>query len=216
MNRRLPVYLVIDCSHSMRGAPIAAVESGIARMVMDLQRDPTALETVYLSIITFATGAELVSPLTDILSFESPKFTAGGRTQLGAALRMLSERIDREVVKSSAEVKGDWKPVVFILSDGGPSDGWITPAKSICARHDRGEWNVLAVGYGKSVQADKLRRITPQVLLSSSQEPDALARFLTWASMSVSRSCKVGVQAAPSRGIPPPNGFFFDCGPGAP
>ena len=33
MNRKLPVYLVVDCSHSMRGKPIEMVNSGIKRMI---------------------------------------------------------------------------------------------------------------------------------------------------------------------------------------
>ena len=212
MNRRLPVYLVIDCSHSMRGAPIEAVQDGIKKMVADLRGDPMALETVCMSIITFATGAKLVVPLTEILTFTSPELLAGGKTDLGAGLKLLVERIGSEVVLSSPTKKGDWKPVVFILSDGGPSDGWITPAKVLYGHHEKGAWNVLAVGYGKSVHVEKLRRITPQVLISTSQEPEALARFLKWASVSVSYSCRIGAQETESKGIPLPNGFFFAGG----
>lgn len=212
MSRRLPVYLVIDCSYSMRGAPIRAVQDGIRRMVEDLRGDPLALETVFLSVITFATAAKQLVPLTDVISFVAPELVAGGKTDLGAALRLLLERIDVEVVKSSTTTKGDWKPVVFILSDGGPSDGWIAPAKQVYARHQEGHWQVLAVGYGKKIQAEKLHRLTPLVLTSSSEEPEALARFLKWASMSVSRSCKVGLDTGISRGIPPPDRFFFAQG----
>lgn len=209
MNRKLPVYLVIDCSYSMRGPPISSVHSGILKLVCDLRGDPTALETVYLSVITFSSGASVAVPLTDLITFECPALVAGGKTDLGAGLKLLSDRIESEVTKSSSTVKGDWKPVVFILSDGGPSDSWIKQAKTIHARHSSGDINVLAVGYGKSVQVDKLRRISPQVVLSNSQEPEALSRFLSWASMSVQHSCKVAVHESGSRGIPLPSGFFF-------
>ena len=43
MNRKLPVYLVVDCSHSMRGKPIEMVNRGIKQMIQELRSDPMAL-----------------------------------------------------------------------------------------------------------------------------------------------------------------------------
>ena len=51
--RRLPVYLLLDCSGSMYGEPIEAVKNGVQVLVSTLRQDPYALETAYLSIITF-------------------------------------------------------------------------------------------------------------------------------------------------------------------
>ena len=53
VGRRLPVYLVLDCSGSMSGEPIEAVCQGVKALVADLRTDPQALETAYLSVITF-------------------------------------------------------------------------------------------------------------------------------------------------------------------
>ena len=51
--RRLPVYLLLDTSGSMFGEPIEAVRNGVQVLVSTLRSDPYALETAYLSIITF-------------------------------------------------------------------------------------------------------------------------------------------------------------------
>jgi uncharacterized protein YegL len=51
--RRLPVYLLIDTSGSMKGEPIESVKVGIESMLATLRQDPYALETVHISIITF-------------------------------------------------------------------------------------------------------------------------------------------------------------------
>ena len=40
--RRLPVYLVLDCSGSMAGEPIEAVRSGVKTLLGDLRGDPMA------------------------------------------------------------------------------------------------------------------------------------------------------------------------------
>ena len=51
--RRLPVYLLLDCSGSMMGEPIEAVRQGVKALLSELKGDPQALETAYLSVITF-------------------------------------------------------------------------------------------------------------------------------------------------------------------
>ena len=213
MDRRLPVYLVVDCSHSMRGEPIAAVRAGIEGVVQSLRRDPMALETVWLSVITFATGTRQAVPLTEVLQFATPELVAKGQTDLGAALRLLAERTDEEVRRSTPEQKDDWKPIAFLLTDGGPGDAWITPAKEIRARHDAGRMLMVAVGFGPNVHIDKLKRITPEVVIAESSEPGTFARFFQWVSTSVSRSCQVAAGAPAAGGelppLPPDAGFAF-------
>ena len=46
MGRRLPVYLLIDTSGSMRGEPIESVKVGIEAMLSSLRQEPYALESV--------------------------------------------------------------------------------------------------------------------------------------------------------------------------
>ena len=190
--RRLPVYLVIDCSHSMRGEPLRMVSDGVQRMVDDLRGDPHALETVWLSIISFSTGARQDVALTSILDFQAPALASKGRTDMGAGLRLLAECIDREVRSTTESEKGDWRPTAFLLSDGGPSDAWITPAREIRSRHENGRMEMVAVGFGKGVHIDNLRRVTPRVLTSDSERPEAFSEFLRWASVSVGRSVQTG------------------------
>lgn len=45
-NRRLPIYLLLDCSESLAGGPLEAVAQGVASLLADLRGDPMALETV--------------------------------------------------------------------------------------------------------------------------------------------------------------------------
>ncbi len=61
--RRLPVYLLLDTSGSMYGEPIEAVKNGVQTLISTLRSDPYALETAYISIITFNSTAQQVSPL---------------------------------------------------------------------------------------------------------------------------------------------------------
>ncbi|HBX1529937.1 VWA domain-containing protein, partial [Klebsiella pneumoniae] len=78
--RRLPVYLLLDTSGSMHGEPIEAVKNGVQTLLTTLKQDPYALETAYVSVITFDSTARQAVPLTDLLSFNLPSFSASGTT----------------------------------------------------------------------------------------------------------------------------------------
>ena len=105
--RRLPVYLVIDTSGSMYGEPIEAVKNGIDLLVSSLRQDPHALETAYLSVITFDDKAQQVVPLTELADFQVPSIEAGGWTALGDALSLTANCITNEVKKNTSDSKGD-------------------------------------------------------------------------------------------------------------
>ena len=75
--RRLPIYFLIDVSESMVGDPIQQVEECLATIIQTLKKDPTAMETVWVSIIIFAGQAKTLVPLQEIASFYPPKFPIG-------------------------------------------------------------------------------------------------------------------------------------------
>lgn len=113
--RRLPIYFLIDVSESMVGEPIEQVENGMRQIVQELRTDPYALETAFISVIAFAGKAKSLSPLTELYKFYPPIFPIGGGTSLGVALDFLMDDIDKNVVKTTEERKGDWKPIIFLL-----------------------------------------------------------------------------------------------------
>lgn len=76
MGRRLPVYLLLDVSGSMMGEPITAVQNGVQTLVSALNGDPQALESAYLSVITFSNSAQQVVPLTELNQFVPPQLQA--------------------------------------------------------------------------------------------------------------------------------------------
>ena len=70
MGRRLPVYMLIDTSGSMRGEPIESVKVGLEAMLSILRQEPYALDTVNISIITFDREVKVLAPLTPLEDFQ--------------------------------------------------------------------------------------------------------------------------------------------------
>ena len=62
-----------------------AVRQGMKTLLGELKSDPQALETVFLSVITFDSSARQVVPLTELMLVKEPTFEATGTTALGAA-----------------------------------------------------------------------------------------------------------------------------------
>ncbi|MDR2621985.1 MAG: VWA domain-containing protein [Dysgonamonadaceae bacterium] len=204
MARRLPVYLVLDTSGSMMGEPIAAVETGVQTLVSALRQDPYALETAYLSVITFDSNAKQVVPLTELTAFQMPSIHANGLTSLGDALSLLSNKIDREVTKTTAETKGDWKPLVFIMTDGGPTDDW---QKGLNEFRKRKTGIVVACAAGQGADTKVLKQITECVVQLDTADSSTIKAFFKWVSASVSTgSQKVdsGTEVVGLGELPPP------------
>ncbi len=204
--RRLPVYILADCSGSMNGNPIESVKSGIRALHSELMGDPSAVESTYLSVITFDSNAQQIVPLTELSQFNSPDLRAGGTTAFGAALKLLMDAMEREVKKNTPEQKGDWKPLIFVFTDGEPTDRWEQPADDLKARRPG---NVIAVACGDRAVPQVLKRVTDNVLIMKDMSPDAFKQFFKWVSASIKQtSQKVGAPGggAPTDGIslPPP------------
>jgi len=203
--RRLPVYLVLDCSGSMSGEPIEAVRQGVRALLADLRGDPQALETVYLSVITFAGSAVQACPLTELALFQEPNLTAGGSTALGGALNLVEQCVDTEVRKPSRDQKGDWKPLIFLMTDGMPTDNWGPAADAFRARR---LGKVIACAAGDQADPEVLKRLTDgegsMVVQLKSLQPDALRAFLKWVSSSVKVTSQSIAGAAAGGGLPPP------------
>lgn len=203
--RRLPVYLLLDTSASMMGEPIEAVKNGVQVMISSLRQNPQAIETAYISVITFSSVANQLIPLTDLASFQMVDIKASGTTSMGDALKLLSRTMDKEVAKTTAEQKGDWKPMVFIMTDGIPTDDWQSGLNEFKKRKTA---VTVACAAGNGADTTILKKITDSVVSLDTADSQAISKFFAWVTASIGvSSTKVedsGKEVAGLNELPPP------------
>lgn len=205
--RRLPIYFLVDVSESMVGEPIEQVQQGMRNIIQELRMDPYALETVFVSVIAFAGKATTLSPLTELYKFYPPTFPIGGGTSLGVAMDYLMDNIDRSVVKTTLETKGDWKPIIFLFTDGTPTDNPNNAFSRWNAKY-RKQCNLVAISIGQNLDTQLLSKISDNVLRLNETDEKSFTAFFKWvtasiktSSMSVSNTGIDDLKLAPVDGI---------------
>lgn len=204
MARRLPVYLLIDTSGSMKGEPIESVKVGVEAMLSTLRNDPYALETVSISIITYDKDVNQLIPLTPIDDLQMPEIKTpdSGPTHMGAALEMLCEKVDKEVNKGTKEQKGDWMPLLFLMTDGKPSD--IQAYNNVIPKIKSSNFaTIVCCAAGPKAKTEELRLLTDKVYQIDTLDSAVLMKFFKWVSGIIGEGNK-SMGATEELILPPP------------
>jgi len=182
--RRLPIFFVLDVSESMVGEDLRSLETGVSEIVGSLRGDAHALETVHLSVLAFAGKARVLTPLMDLVSFYAPRLPVGSGTSLGAALNLLMDEIDRKVVRRSVTQKGDYRPFVYLMTDGRPTDD-VEPAIQRWSAYQK-RAALVAVAIGEHADTSVLSRLTEHVILFNHRNPGDFEEMIRWVTASIS------------------------------
>lgn len=185
--RRLPVYLLIETAGGMKGERIEAVKNGLQVLVSRLRQDPFALESVYISIIRFDYSASEVLPLTSLETLQIPdiEILESRPPHTGEALRFLCQKVDENVMKGTTEEKGDWRPLVFILTRGVPADKEVF-REVVPLVKSRNFAALVACTAGSHSADDEMKMLTEHVVHLDTADSATLASFFKWVSSSVS------------------------------
>ena len=177
---------MIDTSGSMTGEPIESVKVGLEAMLSSLRGDPFALESANISIITYDREVKVILPLTPLEDIQLPEITCpeSGPTNMGAALKTLCKQIDSEVHLSTPTQKGDWMPLLFLMTDGKPSD-IMEYNEAIPEVKKRKFATIVACAAGSKAKTEPLQQLTDQVYTLDTMDTSSFSQFFKWVSSSI-------------------------------
>lgn len=202
--RRLPVYFLIDTSGSMYGEPIQALNNALSGMINTLRADAQALDSLWISMITFDREVKEIVSLTELASFQLPEITCpqSGPTHTGQALDVLYNKVQSDVIKGNSNQKGDWKPLLFLFTDGKPSDlqfyrEMVPKIKSL------NFGAIVGCAAGHSANDALLKELTPDVVHLDTADSSTLKQFFKWVSETIEQGNK-SQGTGESVALPPP------------
>lgn len=170
----------------MTGEPIESVKVGLEAMLSSLRGDPFALESANISIITYDREVKVILPLTPLEDIQLPEITCpeSGPTNMGAALKTLCKQIDSEVHLSTPTQKGDWMPLLFLMTDGKPSD-IMEYNEAIPEVKKRKFATIVACAAGSKAKTEPLQQLTDQVYTLDTMDKGSFSQFFKWVSSSI-------------------------------
>ena len=204
MDRRLLAYFLLDTSGSMRGEPIAALNNGFNGLISMLRSDPQAMDSLHISVVTFDREVNNLIPLVDLASFHPVEIKCpdSGPTHTGQALEMIYDLVNKDLIKGSSERKGDWKPLLFVFTDGKPSD--LQKYREMMPKIKSLDFGVIVgCAAGPKAEISFLQELTSNVVKLDTTDASTLTTFFQWVSSSIemgSRSQGTGE----SMTLPPP------------
>lgn len=202
--RRLPVYFLLDTSGSMYGEPIQALNNALSGMINTLRSDAQALDSLWISIVTFDREVREIVPLTELVNFQLPEITCpqSGPTNTGAGLDFIINKVNVDVIKSTPNQKGDWKPLLFVFTDGKPSDIQFYREK-IPQIKALNFGSVVGCAAGNMANDDMLKELTDNVVHLDSADSSTLKQFFKWVSETIEQGSK-SQGTGESMELPPP------------
>lgn len=186
--RALHFFIVADCSGSMAvdgkiQALNHAVRETIPHLVDVTSGNPHA--NLLVRAIGFATGAWWhVERPTAVDALLWDDLTAGGYSDLGAALALLSAELEESRMPDRA-----LPPAILLISDGMPTDEYQTELAHLLSTTWGARSVRLAVGIGREFDEDVLQRfIGPGATAPlTATNPEQIVRSIRWASIHASQ-----------------------------
>jgi len=149
----------------MRGPAIEAVNNGLKDFEAALRNDPHALESAFVSIIVFESEAQQLMPLTEAGQFKAPVLEAQGECSLGKGLTLLGECLKRELRPKRVDHPGDWKPIIFLMTDGHATNEWESSAERLRESMMRRRDSLVVIGCGPTPNMSVLKKLSPHPLM---------------------------------------------------
>ena len=180
-NRPLHFFWMVDCSSSMAGDRIGAVNHAIQECIEPMREEAAGNPNaqLYIHTLKFASGASWVTAEpVPIEEFAWEDVEANGITDMGKAFELLAGQLSMPPMPDRA-----LPPVIVLLTDGNPTDDWKRPLEKLLKMPWGKKAVKVAIAIGKDAERSVLEAFTgnPEAVLDAGN-PEVLTHFIKWAS----------------------------------
>ena len=196
--RQMTLFFIVDSSGSMNGEKIAAVNTAIREVIPEIAdiSSENADAQIKVACLQFASDVQWLFRPADVEGLTWTDLSAGGMTMMGEAFNELNKKLSRKEFLDSPT--GNFAPVLFLMSDGQPTDEYIEALNSLRANRWFKVAIRVAIAIGDDADKDVLAEFTgnPELVLTA-HTPEALKQMIRFVSITSSkigsRSSGVGV-----------------------
>lgn len=187
-SERCPCVLLLDTSSSMSGRPIDELNAGLAAYRQEVLADEAASLRVEIALVTFGGTPSMVCDFTTVHSFIPPVLNASGDTQMGGGINLALDLLTTRKQVYRANRIGYYRPWLFLITDGEPTDGWTGAAQRVREGEASKAFAFFSVGVQGANMATLKQIGTREPLMLQGLKFRELFRWLSASQARVSRS----------------------------
>jgi uncharacterized protein YegL len=196
---RCPCVLLLDNSGSMAGPAIDQLNAGLRQFQQELTSDPLAAKRVEVAIISFG-PVRVQQDFITAEMFTAPSLATEGGTPMGEAIMEALDLVKLRKQQYQANGIAYYRPWIFMITDGAPTDDWPPAAKAVQAAEKAKALAFFTVGVD-GADFNVLQQISPRTPIKL--RGLAFRELFQWLSNSLSSVSKSKVGDALR--LPPPD-----------
>ena len=162
--RKMILFFMIDTSGSMVGSKIGSVNDAIENVIPMIGEisDENPDAEINIAALEFSTDTRwLYDEPKEAKDFIWQKVEAGGLTSLGEACEELCKKLSRTGgFMPTSSGSGYYAPAIILLSDGGPTDNFVSGLKTRQANNWYRNAIRIAIAIGDDADQDVLKMFT--------------------------------------------------------